>query len=162
MQWSSAGEKLELRGHGVTMRQILVWLSEQTHREIVDKTGMTEEAYDFEMSWTPDTSSEPNDSYAADVLDAAIEKYLGLKVVSRKTPVEMLVIDRLDRTPVERIKTRGKDRAGCNSRRCLPLARNSWWHSTSRLSPSAPSRSPWAPENGCQELTAELRAAKPP
>ena len=100
MQWSTAGENVELRGRSITMRQILVWLNGETHREIVDKTGM-KGAYDFDMSWTLDTSNEPSDSFGADILDAALEKYLGLKVVARKVPVEMLVIDRLDRTPVE-------------------------------------------------------------
>jgi uncharacterized protein (TIGR03435 family) len=57
MQWSSSGERIELRGRHVTMRQLLVWLSEQTGREIVDHTGLTE-SYDFEMSWTPDRSAD--------------------------------------------------------------------------------------------------------
>ena len=35
------------------------------------------------------------------MLDSAIEKYLGLKVTARKVAVESLVIDRLNRTPVE-------------------------------------------------------------
>jgi uncharacterized protein (TIGR03435 family) len=100
MQWGSTGNKVELRGHAVTLRQLLVWLSEETSREIIDKTNLTE-AYDFEMSWTAPSSSEPNDGSAMDSLDSAIEKYLGLKVVIRKVPVETLVIDRLDRTPVE-------------------------------------------------------------
>jgi uncharacterized protein (TIGR03435 family) len=92
----------------VTIRQILIWLSQETTRDIVDKTGLTE-AYDFEMSWTHGSASaspagssdEANRAFETNTLDAAIEKYLGLKVTSRKVPVEMLVIDRLDRTPVE-------------------------------------------------------------
>jgi uncharacterized protein (TIGR03435 family) len=97
---NSVGEKIELRGHAATVRQFLLWINEETRREIVDNTGLSG-AYDFEMSWSLDPSADstgPSESYA---IDAAIEKYLGLKVSTRKTPVEMLVIDRLERTPVE-------------------------------------------------------------
>jgi uncharacterized protein (TIGR03435 family) len=90
----------ELQGRAVTIRQILVWLSEETHREIVDKTGLMK-AYDFDLSWTPASSAEQNDLSDAGILDSAIEKYLGLKVTARKLQVETLVIDRLERTPVE-------------------------------------------------------------
>ena len=108
MSWNTAGDKTDVQGHGVTIRQILIWLSQETTRDIVDKTGLTE-AYDFEMSWTHGSASaspagssdEANRAFETNTLDAAIEKYLGLKVTSRKVPVEMLVIDRLDRTPVE-------------------------------------------------------------
>ena len=100
LQWGSAGEKTELHGRGATIRQLLIWLTEETGREIVDKTGLTE-AYDFDMLWTRPSSTEPNDGLLAATLDSAIEKYLGLKVIARKVPVEMLVIDRLDRSPVE-------------------------------------------------------------
>lgn len=76
-----------------------MWLGEQTNREIVDKTGLTE-AYDFDMSWGS-SSAGADDPLTVDILDSAIEKYLGLKVVARKAPVTMLVIDRLERVPVE-------------------------------------------------------------
>jgi uncharacterized protein (TIGR03435 family) len=79
------GEKIELSGRAVIMRQILVWLGEQTNREIVDKTSLTE-AYDFDMSWAPASQAGPDDPLVADILDAAIEKYLGLKVAARKVP----------------------------------------------------------------------------
>jgi uncharacterized protein (TIGR03435 family) len=99
LRWGSTGEKIELSGRSVIMRQLLVWLSEQTNREIVDKTGLTE-AYDFDMSWAP-SSAGPDDPLVADILDSAIEKYLGLKVLARKAPVTMVVIDKLERVPVE-------------------------------------------------------------
>ena len=100
MQWGNNGDKIELRGRAVTIRQILVRLSEMTSRDIVDRTGLTE-AYDFDLSWTPPASVGENDPLAVDVLDAAIEKQLGLKISVRKVPVETLVIDRLERVPVE-------------------------------------------------------------
>jgi len=41
-----------------------------------------------------------------DTIYSALEKYLGLKLVSRKGPVEMLVIDLLERTPTENLRAR--------------------------------------------------------
>lgn len=90
---SGARDKVEMHGRRATLRQLLIWLSEETERDILDKTELTG-AYDFDLTWTP--SEEVG---AAAILDAALEKQLGLKVTSKKTNVEMLVIDRLDRTP---------------------------------------------------------------
>jgi uncharacterized protein (TIGR03435 family) len=100
LQGFSTGEKVGLQGRAASMRQILIWLSDETRREIVDKTGLTE-AYDFDLSWTPPESVALHDPSVADALDSAIEKQLGLKVRARKVPVDMLVIDRLERKPLE-------------------------------------------------------------
>ena len=50
-QWYSTGEKIDIRGRSVTLRQLLIWLNEQTHRDIVDQTGLAE-AYDFDLVYT--------------------------------------------------------------------------------------------------------------
>jgi uncharacterized protein (TIGR03435 family) len=103
--------KAELRGQRVTIRQIIVRLTEETDRPIVDKTGLTE-TYDFTMPWTRGNDTAPGgaapgvgaDAVAADVGDtlySAVERYLGLSLVPRKEPVEMLIIDRLERVPTE-------------------------------------------------------------
>jgi uncharacterized protein (TIGR03435 family) len=100
MQWSSGGEKIELRGRGVTIRQLLIWLNEENHCDMVDKTGLAG-AYDFDMTWIPEPSAEPSEPSASYALLAAVEKYLGLKIAEHKVAVETLVLDRLDRVPVE-------------------------------------------------------------
>jgi uncharacterized protein (TIGR03435 family) len=103
--------KIELRGERVTMRQIIVWLTDQTDRPIVDKTGLTGR-YDFTMLWTPGNEAATSDASpgagtgivygdVGDTVYSALEKYLGLKLVSRKNQVEMLVIDHLERVPTE-------------------------------------------------------------
>jgi uncharacterized protein (TIGR03435 family) len=101
--------KLVLLGQRVTIRQIIVRLTQETDRPIIDKTGLTER-YDFTMPWTPRNEAatgEPplGDGAGTVVLDvgdtvySALERYLGLSLVPRKEPVEMLVIDRLERVP---------------------------------------------------------------
>jgi uncharacterized protein (TIGR03435 family) len=104
--------KAQVRGQRVTMRQFIVWLTQETDLPIVDKTGLTER-YDFTMPWTPGNEAATGEASpgagagalvfgdVGDTIYSALEKYLGLKLVSRKGPVEMLVIDRLERTPTE-------------------------------------------------------------
>lgn len=92
--------KIEVMANRVSMRQIIVWLSDQTGREIVDKTGLTG-TYDVAISWTRQGGTGPDDISVGNTIESALEKYLGLKLVSRKEPVEMLVIDRLERMPTE-------------------------------------------------------------
>jgi uncharacterized protein (TIGR03435 family) len=103
----SSGDKLELYGERVTMRQLIVSLTDFTDRPIVDQTGLTE-TYAISMSWVPQSTRTPNDidtglsdAPVGDTVYSALEKYLGLRLVPSKKPVEMLIIDRLERVPTE-------------------------------------------------------------
>jgi uncharacterized protein (TIGR03435 family) len=72
---------------------------------VIDRTGL-QGRYDFTLTWTPDEtqfagfgvriqpSTDPN---APPVLFTAIQEQLGLKLDSVRAPVEVLVIDRVDR-----------------------------------------------------------------
>jgi len=87
------------------MRQLIVWATEQSDRPIIDRTGLTGN-YDFAMPWEPQgvrVAEETGVTAPADVasINSALERYLGLLLVPRKEPVEMLVIDRLERVPTE-------------------------------------------------------------
>jgi uncharacterized protein (TIGR03435 family) len=75
-------------------------------RPVVDKTGL-QGRYDFTLTWTPDEtqfsgfgvripppSTDPN---APPVLFTAIQEQLGLKLDSVRAPVEVLVIDRVEK-----------------------------------------------------------------
>jgi uncharacterized protein (TIGR03435 family) len=66
---------------------------------VVDRTGL---AGDFEVKlvWTPDDRPIPEDERGASVF-TAVEGQLGLKLVSRKGPMEVLVVDRAEKTPTE-------------------------------------------------------------
>lgn len=76
---------------------------------VLDKTGLAGE-YDFKLDWAPDdieakspSTGAPNnppaaspDSIAASIF-AAIQEQLGLKLVAGKAPVEVIVIDHIER-----------------------------------------------------------------
>jgi uncharacterized protein (TIGR03435 family) len=71
-------------------------------RPIVDKTGLSGR-YDFKLAWTPDESQfggiAPRDSPESTEPDlfTAIQQQLGLKLEATRGPVDMLVIDHLQR-----------------------------------------------------------------
>ncbi len=87
-------------------------LSRQLGRTVIDKTGLTG-TYDFTLTWTPDESqgqmfkgapegketgdSAPPPDASGPTIFTAIQEQLGLKLESQKGPVEILVIDHVER-----------------------------------------------------------------
>ena len=69
-------------------------LSDQIHREVIDKTGLTGFA-DFSLNWSDDVSTEASGPDVVSIF-TAIEEQLGLKLESAKGPVETLVIDHVE------------------------------------------------------------------
>lgn len=75
-------------------------------RPVVNKTGLTDK-YDFRLKWTPDESQfsglglkvqKPTESAdAPPPLFTALQEQLGLKMDSTKTPVKVLIIDKLEK-----------------------------------------------------------------
>jgi uncharacterized protein (TIGR03435 family) len=94
---------------GTTMAYFLSFLAQKVGRTFEDKTGLTGR-YDITLKWTPDdagggasqaktdgagTSSQPADSGLS--IFTAIQEQLGLKLESAKGPVQVLVIDHIER-----------------------------------------------------------------
>jgi uncharacterized protein (TIGR03435 family) len=98
-----------------SLSQLAIMLGSQLRRPVLDKTGLTGK-YDFTLEFTPDMNglplppgapgpsapasggdaSEPGTNVAA-----AVQQQLGLKLVSGKAKLDVLVIDRANRTPTE-------------------------------------------------------------
>jgi uncharacterized protein (TIGR03435 family) len=102
-----------VRFKGESMADFAKFLTEQMDYIVIDKTELKEK-YDFAMSWQLDPSSpmlaglnpappmEPGIlSDPSPSLTAALTQQLGLKVEPRKSPVEMVVVDRLEKLPTE-------------------------------------------------------------
>jgi uncharacterized protein (TIGR03435 family) len=66
-------------------------------RLIVDKTGLGERKFDFDLRWTPDEQRAANPDDAGPSFFTALEEQLGLKLVPSKEPVQILVIDHMER-----------------------------------------------------------------
>ena len=73
-------------------------LSQLLGRPALDNTGLTG-VFDFKLEWTPDeiqvrsTDTPPPTDENVPSLTAALQEQMGLKLVSQKGPVEMLVVD---------------------------------------------------------------------
>ncbi|MGP0019114.1 MAG: TIGR03435 family protein [Candidatus Sulfotelmatobacter sp.] len=100
----------ELTDHGTTLAPLVEQLSWQLGHTVVDKTGLKGN-YDFSVRWTPGESeagmmklmgSAPVTEGASSVssgptLFTAIEDQLGLKLVPQTAPMQVLVIDHVEK-----------------------------------------------------------------
>jgi uncharacterized protein (TIGR03435 family) len=99
----------QLAAQAVQMTSLSNMLSQQLHRTVIDKTGLTGK-YDLELNWAPDQGSDPMfkgpdgsqqrtdstpDSSGPSIF-TALQEQLGLRLQSAKGPVETLVIDHVE------------------------------------------------------------------
>jgi uncharacterized protein (TIGR03435 family) len=96
-----------LDAKSTTIRKLADLLARMTGQPVADETGLAG-AYDFQLEWSPDetiklapdappVTTNPN----GPSLFSALQEQLGLKLEARKGPVEVLVVDRIERTPTE-------------------------------------------------------------
>jgi uncharacterized protein (TIGR03435 family) len=93
-------------GRKLTIAQLATTLSLFVNREVIDRTSLTG-VFDLDLRWLPDqlpfvapgTPPPPVDTTAPPLL-TAIQEQLGLKLESSRGPVEVLVIDSVEK-PVE-------------------------------------------------------------
>jgi uncharacterized protein (TIGR03435 family) len=88
---------------------LAVWLSRQLGRVVIDKTDLRGE-YDYKLEWTPDPGQggaesiglppEPPRPHAdtnGPSIFTALQEQVGLRLVSQKGPVEIVVIDSVEK-----------------------------------------------------------------
>jgi len=90
----------QIESRSSSLAFLLVLLSHEIGRPIVDKTGLTS-TYDFTLSWTPDQGAEAMsaESPAPDSgpsIFTALQEQLGLKLEPAKAPFGILVIDHVE------------------------------------------------------------------
>lgn len=81
-----------------TMAILASTLSTQANQPVTDATGLTGN-YDVDLTWNPDFAAAGPDSPPE--LRQALQEQLGLDLKPKKAPLDMLVIDRMDKSPVE-------------------------------------------------------------
>jgi uncharacterized protein (TIGR03435 family) len=80
----------------VSMNDLAMMLQFNLDRPVVDQTGV-KGRYDFRMQWTVDEGQAPADPDAPPGLFTAIQEQIGLKLESTKAPVDVLVIDHVEK-----------------------------------------------------------------
>jgi len=97
--------------NGIEIREFANVLSRQLGRIVIDKTGLGGK-YEFTLKWTPDErqgqmfkgagdGGAPRDTApppeAGPSIFTALQDQLGLKLESQKAPVDVLVIEHIER-----------------------------------------------------------------
>jgi uncharacterized protein (TIGR03435 family) len=97
-----------------TLSQICDFISNQLGRPVFDQTGLTGK-YDFNLEFAPenmplggpggmgrgDAGVLPASSEPAPTLIGALQDQLGLKLESKKLPVDIVIVDHIEKTPTE-------------------------------------------------------------
>jgi uncharacterized protein (TIGR03435 family) len=87
----------ETEGRDVPVQMLVETLSSKPEiggRLVVDATGL-QGKYNFKLDWTPEGTKARDADAGGPSLFAALQEQLGLKLESRKAPVDCLVIDHL-------------------------------------------------------------------
>ena len=81
----------QFRGTGIRLSDLARALA-VSGRPVVDETGLTD-SFDFELKWTDD----PTGAAGGASLFTAIQEQLGLRLEPRQTPMNVFVIDSVER-----------------------------------------------------------------
>ena len=101
--------QLNATGRGATLEPLIALLARELREPIVDETGLKGK-FNYFIDIAPYFTEEsrkaaegingpPPDANA--IIAAAFQKELGLKVEPRKAPVEMIMVDHMEKTPSE-------------------------------------------------------------
>jgi uncharacterized protein (TIGR03435 family) len=82
-------------GSAVPVTQLVYVLSQRLDRPVIDKTNL-EGLFDFRLEFAPLQPSAPSDDPRPSVF-AAIQEQLGLRLVSTRGPVDVVVVDSIQR-----------------------------------------------------------------
>jgi uncharacterized protein (TIGR03435 family) len=97
--------RLNLTGKGATVAQLIVFLSRELRQPIVDQTGLGGR-YDYFMDInkyvTDEMRNQPGPpAEAPTIIAQALNSQLGLRVDAKKVPLEVLIIDKIEKTPTD-------------------------------------------------------------
>lgn len=91
----------KMLGEAASMAQLAYKLSRLLERPVVNSTGL-EGNYNFKLAWTPDLGPSVSGGESADISGApslftALQEQLGLRLEATKGPIDMLVIDSVEK-----------------------------------------------------------------
>jgi uncharacterized protein (TIGR03435 family) len=92
------GTNRALDGKGVSMAALANAIARTVQRSVIDKTGLTG-TYDLHLQWTdaPLNNTPAHETSDGPSIFTAVTDQLGLKLESAKGPVEVIVIDHMER-----------------------------------------------------------------
>lgn len=89
------GSSGDLTARGIPLSMLAAQFADDLGRPVIDETGIAGN-FDINLQWTPDNAEQKSDP-SRPSLFTAVQEQLGLKLESKKGPVEILVVDRVER-----------------------------------------------------------------
>jgi uncharacterized protein (TIGR03435 family) len=99
---SSKSNKLQFTGTCISMEGFAGFLARRVELPVIDMTGL-KGFYDLKLAITPlppVQPGEPPDSPGA-IMSIALQEQLGLKLETRKAPIEVIVVDHAEKVPTD-------------------------------------------------------------
>lgn len=91
----------QIRSSHMSMPLLTTLLSRFLRETVIDQTGL-KGFYEVNLEWRPEDLSKPAEESEAGVsIFSAIQSQLGLRLESRKGPLDVIVVDQALKTPVE-------------------------------------------------------------
>jgi uncharacterized protein (TIGR03435 family) len=85
----------------ISMPQLALLIARFERQPVINATGL-DGFYEVELEWVPgDLSAAPTDTPAGPSIYNAVQSQLGLKLEARRGPLDVLVIDSVQRVPAE-------------------------------------------------------------
>jgi uncharacterized protein (TIGR03435 family) len=84
----------------VSMAALAEALARIVEHPVVDRTGL-QGVYSLKLQYTPDNAKSDGPDAAGTSIYAALQEQLGLKLQTQRLPVEVIVVDHVERVPTE-------------------------------------------------------------
>jgi len=91
----SNGIELTSTGSPISLLVSQISNNNGVDRIVVDRTGLTGK-YDYKLTWAAGLAAVPNDATAATIF-TALQEQLGLRLEPQRAPIEVLVVDHIER-----------------------------------------------------------------
>jgi uncharacterized protein (TIGR03435 family) len=86
-----------LNAHAVTSQGLAGNLPYYAGRIVIDKTGLGEKKFDFELKWSSSQEAPVDSGGTGPSVFKALEEELGLQLVPAREPVDTFVVERMER-----------------------------------------------------------------
>ena len=93
----SGGSTMTMTTHAGTAPELAQSLPSYAGRIVVDKTGLGDKRFDFELKWSSDQDAPADKGGTGPAIFKALEEQLGLKLEPAKGPVDTFVVEQMER-----------------------------------------------------------------